>query len=104
MSRSAMRISRPSSSPRGLPCFASGSTSRERCSISRHYPERPVLGVGAIILEGDSVLLVERGGEPLKGQWSLPGGGVETGETLKDAVAREILEETGLVIEPGRVI
>lgn len=63
-----------------------------------------MLGVGALIIEGDRILLVERGGEPLKGYWSLPGGGVETGETLKQAVCREILEETGLAIEPTRIV
>jgi ADP-ribose pyrophosphatase YjhB (NUDIX family) len=53
-----------------------------------------------LIFKGRSVLLVERGGNPLKGYWSLPGGLVETGETLEQAVARETLEETGLVVEP----
>src|SRR5260370_160495 len=78
---------------------------KELCSISRRYPERPVLGVGAlIILEDDRILLVERGNEPLKGYWSLPGGAVETGESLRDGVKREILEETGLTIEPMQVV
>ncbi len=72
-------------------------------SDSRRYPERPILGVGAIIEEGGRVLLVERGQEPLKGTWSLPGGVVETGECLKDAIRREVLEETGLEIEPVSV-
>jgi 8-oxo-dGTP diphosphatase len=64
-----------------------------------------VLGVGAlIILEDDRILLVERGNEPLKGYWSLPGGAVETGESLRDGVKREILEETGLTIEPMEVV
>lgn len=60
--------------------------------------------MGAIILDGDRVLLVERGREPLKGYWSLPGGMVETGETLHDGVKREILEETGLLIHPVRIV
>jgi ADP-ribose pyrophosphatase YjhB (NUDIX family) len=55
--------------------------------------------VGALIFEGDSILLVERAGEPLKGYWSLPGGLVETGELIEDAVRREVREETGLQVE-----
>ncbi len=66
----------------------------------RQYPARPLLGVGALIFRRDSVLLVERGKEPLKGYWSLPGGLVETGERLEEAVAREVLEETGLTVKP----
>ena len=59
-----------------------------------------MLGVGALIFDGDSILLVERAGEPLKGYWSLPGGLVETGELIEDALRREIREETGLEVEP----
>jgi 8-oxo-dGTP diphosphatase len=70
---------------------------------SRRYPPRPILGVGALIYEGDSILLVQRGHEPLKGFWSLPGGAVETGEHLDEAIAREVLEETGLVVRPTSV-
>jgi 8-oxo-dGTP diphosphatase len=66
----------------------------------RRYPRYPLLGVGALIFDGDRILLAERGKEPLKGWWSLPGGLVETGERLRDAICREVLEETGLVVEP----
>jgi len=59
--------------------------------------------VGALIYQGDSILLVQRGHEPLKGYWSLPGGGVETGELLKEALVREVREETGLIVEPTAV-
>ncbi len=59
-----------------------------------------MLGVGAIILKRSSILLVERGRSPLKGLWSLPGGVLETGETLTDGLCREILEETGLHVRP----
>ena len=72
--------------------------------MRRQYPEHPLVGVGALIFTESGlrgpILLVERGGNPLKGYWSLPGGLVETGEKLEDAVRREILEETGLRIQP----
>ena len=70
----------------------------------RNFPDRPVVGVGAVVLDGDRVLLVKRGHEPLKGEWSLPGGAVELGEPLEAAIAREVLEETGLAIEVGPVV
>jgi 8-oxo-dGTP diphosphatase len=73
-------------------------------SDDRRYPKRPILGVGAIIIEAGCILLVERGREPLKGYWSLPGGAVEVGEQLTEAVRRETLEETGLEIEPVSVV
>jgi mutator protein MutT len=63
-----------------------------------------VVGVGAVVLDGAKVLLIKRGHAPLKGQWSLPGGGVEIGETLEQAIAREVLEETGLTIEVGPMV
>jgi ADP-ribose pyrophosphatase YjhB (NUDIX family) len=66
----------------------------------RRYPKRPLLGVGALIFGNDTILLVERGKEPLKGYWSLPGGLLELGEKLEAAVQREVLEETGLEVEP----
>ena len=70
----------------------------------RKYPDRPVLGVGAVVLVEGRVVLVKRAHEPLQGEWNLPGGGVELGETLEQACAREVLEETGLVVEVGPVI
>ena len=70
----------------------------------RKFPDRPVAGVGAVILDQGRVLLVKRGHAPLKGEWSLPGGAVELGETLEAAVAREVLEETGLVVDVGPVV
>lgn len=65
---------------------------------SRRYPERPIVGVGAVLFDAGRVLLVERAKPPLQGAWSLPGGVVEAGELLADALRREILEETGLEI------
>jgi mutator protein MutT len=71
---------------------------------TRQYPERPIVGVGAVIVDDGKVVLVKRKYEPLKGQWSLPGGMVEIGETLETALAREMLEETGLRVDVGPVI
>src|ERR1044071_8470002 len=70
----------------------------------RTYPDRPFAGVGAVILHDGHVVLIRRGVEPLKGQWSLPGGAVELGETLEECVVREMQEETGLDVEVGPVI
>jgi len=71
---------------------------------TRRHPDRPIVAVGAVIVHDGRVLLVKRGQEPLKGQWSLPGGAVETGETLHAALAREVLEETCLTVEIGPVV
>lgn len=72
--------------------------------MKRDYPDRPIVGVGAVVVQDGRALIVQRGGEPLKGHWSIPGGVVELGETLREAAAREALEETGLVVEVGEVL
>jgi 8-oxo-dGTP diphosphatase len=72
--------------------------------VRREYPEAPIVGVGAVVIDGTKVLLVRRGNEPLKGEWSLPGGAVELGETLQQGVVREVLEETGLVVVPAGIV
>ena len=72
--------------------------------MQREFPLAPLVGVGAVVVEEGRVLLVRRGREPLKGQWSLPGGMLELGESLTAGVAREVLEETGLTVEPVELI
>src|SRR5580658_6876231 len=76
-----------------------------RASVDRReFPERPIVGVGGIAIDGDRVLLVQRAAEPLKGQWSIPGGALELGESLTDGVARELLEETGVAVQATQVV
>ncbi len=72
--------------------------------MSREYPDRPFVGVGAVIWRGDELLLVQRGKAPRNGSWSLPGGRQELGETVRDAILREIREETALEVEVSGLI
>lgn len=65
---------------------------------SREYPDRPVVGVGGVVIDDGRALLIRRAREPLMGEWSIPGGTLELGETLEEGVARELLEETGLEV------
>jgi len=72
--------------------------------MKREYPDTPLVGVGAIIIEQDRVLLVKRGHPPLAGEWSIPGGVLELGETVRQAAVREAIEETGLIVEVGELL
>ncbi|UCD71771.1 MAG: NUDIX hydrolase [Syntrophobacterales bacterium] len=72
--------------------------------MKREYPDHPIVGVGAIIIKGEEVLLARRGRDPGYGEWSIPGGGVKLGETLRDAVIREVREEVNLAIRVGEVV
>ncbi len=72
--------------------------------MQREYPKAPLVGVGAVIVDAGRVVVIKRGRPPLQGQWSIPGGLLELGETLREAVAREALEETGLVVDVGVLV
>ena len=72
--------------------------------MKREYPAQPIIGVGAVIVQDGRALLVRRATEPLKGEWSVPGGALELGEKLRDGVRREAREETALEVEPGEVL
>ena len=67
--------------------------------MKRHYPNQPLVGVGAVIFRGEDVLLALRGQGPARGVWSLPGGLVELGETLEEAIRRELAEEVGISVQ-----
>jgi 8-oxo-dGTP diphosphatase len=71
---------------------------------TREYPDFPRVGVGGVVIRDGRALLIRRGSEPLKGEWSIPGGMLETGETLAEGVARELLEETGLHVKVTELI
>lgn len=66
--------------------------------MKREYPDQPVVGVGGVVVRDGRALLIRRGSEPLKGQWSIPGGMLELGETIAQGVVRELREETGLEV------
>lgn len=72
--------------------------------MQREYPEQPLVGVGAIIIENTRVVLVKRAHPPIQGQWSIPGGVLEVGELVRNAAVREAREETGLTVEPGELL
>ena len=72
--------------------------------MKRKYPKNPLVGVGGVVIHRDRALLIRRGSEPLKGEWSVPGGMLELGEELAAGVQRELKEETGLDVEPLKCI
>ncbi len=72
--------------------------------MNREFPEHPFVGIGAIIIEGDEVVLVKRAHPPIQGHWSIPGGVLEVGEMVREAAIREAREETGLIVEPGALL
>jgi 8-oxo-dGTP diphosphatase len=80
--------------------YRKGFAEESRRIMQREFPEAPLVGVGAVVVDEGRVLLVRRGTEPLKGDWSLPGGVLELGESLLAGVVREVREETGLTVEP----
>jgi 8-oxo-dGTP diphosphatase len=78
----------------------------ERAEVSpkREYPGAPVVGVGGVVIRDGRALLIKRGSEPLKDQWSIPGGTLELGESIQEGVRRELLEETGIEVRVGELI
>lgn len=72
--------------------------------MTRQYPEYPIVGVGAVVLHQGRVLVARRGNPPLQGEWSIPGGALEVGETMREGLAREVREETGLEVETGLLL
>ena len=72
--------------------------------VSGIYPQQPVIAVGAVVVHQNRILLIRRGKEPAKGEWAIPGGRVELGETMHEAAAREVMEETSVSIRPGELV
>ena len=68
-------------------------------TVRREYPERPIVGVGGVVIHNDRALLIRRGSAPLEGEWSIPGGMLEIGETILEGVQRELLEETSIEVK-----
>jgi 8-oxo-dGTP diphosphatase len=77
---------------------------RVKVSPKREYPQSPVVGVGGVVIHEGRALLIKRGSEPLKDQWSIPGGTLELGESIQEGVRRELLEETGIEVQVGELI
>ena len=77
---------------------------KKREDDGRHYPSRPVVGVGVVVWRDDQVLLARRGKPPMQGQWALPGGMQRLGETIMETAVREVREETGLEIRPLGIV
>jgi 8-oxo-dGTP diphosphatase len=72
---------------------------REKVTVRREYPERPMVGVGGVVIRDQRALLIRRGSAPLEGEWSIPGGMLEIGETIFEGVQRELLEETAIEVK-----
>src|SRR5208282_362576 len=75
-----------------------------KVTVQREYPERPLVGVGGVVIQDGRALLIRRGGPPLQGEWSIPGGTLELGESIADGIRRELLEETGVEVRVGELI
>ena len=84
--------------------YTRGRADYRKGMVEREFPISPLVGVGGVVVHENRVLLVQRGREPLKGQWSIPGGLIDVGESLREAVIREVKEETGLDVEPVELI